>query len=242
MFDVTMGSQGCRRNVRVKRNLHDVLDSIQILKWSWPVLWRWSRNLQSESERNWKIIVNLNLNLKLEREKTKEEVSQVFKSNGLKITIDANRVINSDANKKIATFLMWPWTSQKVATSHIWSLTTNCHISINKATNPSTTKPNIPLNNNRRLTNISSSKEVFDKSIAPNQKPLLSGYSHKLTCNPTLEQAPKNKRKRQRNITWYNPPFDSNVKTILGRKFLSTHHRQMLTKKPSTPQDYNRHT
>ena len=119
MFDVTMGSQGCRRNVRVKRNLHDVLDSIQILKWSWPVLWRWSRNLQSDSERNWKIIVNLNLNLKLEREKTKEEVSQVFKSNGLKITIDANRVINSDANKKIATFLMWPSTSQKVATSTI---------------------------------------------------------------------------------------------------------------------------
>ena len=26
--------------------------------------------------------------------------------------------------------------------------------------------------------------------------------------------------KRKRDITWYNPPFDSNVKTNLGRKFL----------------------
>lgn len=95
MFDVTMGSQGRRTNVRVNRSLCDVLDSIQILKWSWPVLWRWSCNLQSDSERNWKIIVNLNLNLnlKLEREKTKEEVIQVFKSNGLKITIDADKKI-----------------------------------------------------------------------------------------------------------------------------------------------------
>ena len=35
----------------------------------------------------------MNLNLKLEREKTKEEVSQVFKSDGLKITTDANKKI-----------------------------------------------------------------------------------------------------------------------------------------------------
>ena len=37
---------------------------------------------------------------------------------------------------------------------------------------------------------------------------------------PPQEQALKNKRKRTRNITWYNPPFNSNVRTNLGRKFL----------------------
>ena len=36
----------------------------------------------------------------------------------------------------------------------------------------------------------------------------------------TSEKALKNKRKRTRNITWYNPPFNSNVRTNLGRKFL----------------------
>ena len=63
------------------------------------------------------------------------------------------------------------------------------------------------------------SKEVFDESIAPYQQaPKESGYDHKLTYNP--EPTPRNKRKRKRDITWYNPPFDSNVKTNLGRKFL----------------------
>ena len=80
---------------------------------------------------------------------------------------------------------------------------------------------NIPLNINKRLISISSSKEVFDKSIAPYQKALTeSGYDHKLTCNPPQEKALKNKRKWTKNITWYNPPFNSNVRTNLGRKFL----------------------
>ena len=44
---------------------------------------------------------------------------------------------------------------------------------------------NIPLNINKRLTNISSSKEVFDESIATYQQALKeSGYDHKLTYNP----------------------------------------------------------
>ena len=43
-------------------------------------------------------------------------------------------------------------------------------------------------------------------------------YDHKLTYNP--EPTPRNKRKRKRDITWYNPPFNSNLKTNLGKKFL----------------------
>ena len=66
---------------------------------------------------------------------------------------------------------------------------------------------------------MSSSKEVFDESIAPYQQTRKeSGYDHKLTYNP--EPTPRTKRKRKRDITWYNPPFDSNVKTNLDRKFL----------------------
>ena len=66
---------------------------------------------------------------------------------------------------------------------------------------------NIPFNINKRLTSISSSKGVFDESIAPYQKALTeSGYDHKLTHNLPQGKALKNKRKRTRNITWYNPP------------------------------------
>ena len=31
----------------------------------------------------------------------------------------------------------------------------------------------------------------------------------------------KNKRKRKRNIIWFNPPFQLNVKTNIGRQFLA---------------------
>ena len=62
-----------------------------------------------------------------------------------------------------------------------------------------------------------------------------SGYDHKLTYNP--EPTPRTKRKRKRDITWYNPPFDSNVKTNLDRKFLRIVDK-CFQKKTSTLQDF----
>ncbi|KAL9974417.1 hypothetical protein ACROYT_G011444 [Oculina patagonica] len=77
---------------------------------------------------------------------------------------------------------------------------------------------NIPENINKRLTSISSNQKVFDEAIPPYQKALdESGYNHKLTYNPQ----PKRNRNRQRKIVWYNPPWNANVKTNLGRKFLN---------------------
>ena len=110
-------------------------------------------------------------------EKNKQEVFQVLKSNGLKITIEAN--------KKVVNFL-----------DVILSLTNGCYNPFMKPNNklsyvhqqnnhrPALLK-NISLNINKRLTSISSSKDVFDESIAPYQKALTeSGHDHKLTYNP----------------------------------------------------------
>ena len=146
-----------------------------------------------------------------EIEKTKKEVSNVFKSNGLQITIDAN--------KKIVHFL--DVTFDLKDESYKAYMKPNNKLSyVHRQSNhlPALLK-NISLNINKRLTNISSSKEVFNESIAPYQQALKeSGYDHKLTYNP--EPTPRNKRKRKRDITWYNPPFKSNIKTNLGKKFL----------------------
>ena len=146
-----------------------------------------------------------------EIEKTKKEVCNVFKSKGLEITIDAN--------KKIVHFL--DVTFDLTDGSYKPYMKPNNKLSYvhQQSNHPPALLKNIPLNINKRLSNISSSKEVFDESIAPYQQALKeSGYDHKLTYNP--EPTPRTKRKRKRNITWYNPPFDSNVKTNLGRKFL----------------------
>jgi len=41
-----------------------------------------------------------------------------------------------------------------------------------------------------------------------------SGYAYKLWFNPKNNRE-KPRRTRKRNITWYNPPFDTRVKTNL---------------------------
>ena len=64
---------------------------------------------------------------------------------------------------------------------------------------------------------------------------------HKLTYNPPQEKAQKNKRKRTRNITWYNPPFNSNVRTNLGRKFLHVVDK-VFPKNHPLHKIFNRHT
>ena len=132
-------------------------------------------------------------------EKTKQEVSQVFKSNGLKITIDANKNI---ANFLDVTFT--PGTFNLTNGSYKPYIKPNDKLSYvhQQSNHPPALLKNIPLNINKRLTTISSSKETFDESIAPYQKALKeSGYDHKLTYNPSQERTPKNKRKRRRNIT-----------------------------------------
>ena len=78
---------------------------------------------------------------------------------------------------------------------------------------------NIPKGINKRLSNISSSKEIFDDAKAPYQNAIdASGYKFKVEYLP---DKPQNcKRKRSQNITWFNPPYDSNVTTNIARKFL----------------------
>ena len=169
-----------------------------------------------------------------EIEKIKQEVSQVFKSNGLKIAIDANKKIVNflDVTFNLTNGSYKPYIKPNNKLSYVHQ----------QSNHPPALLKNIPLNINKRLTNISSSKEVFDESIAPYEKALTeSEYTRRLTYSPTQEQAPKNKRKRTRNITWYNPPLDSNVKTNLGRKFLHIVYR-CFPKNHPLHKIFDRHT
>ena len=144
--------------------------------------------------------------------KTKQEVSNVLKSHGLiKITIEAN--------KKTVNFL--DVTLDLTSGSYKpYMKPNNKLLYVHQQSNhPPALKKNIPLNINKRLSNISSSKEIFIEAIPPYQKALEeSGYDFKLTFNP--EQTTGNKKNRKRNATWYNPPWDSNMKTNLGKKYL----------------------
>ena len=148
-----------------------------------------------------------------EIEKTKQEVSKVFKSNGLKITIEANKKIVNflDVTFNLSSGSYKPYMKPNNKLLYVHRLSNH----------PPALLKNIPLNINKRLTNISSSEEVFNEASAPYQQALEeSGYDYKLKFDPQAKRAMRKSKARKRKIIWYNPPWDSNVRTNLGRKFL----------------------
>ena len=80
----------------------------------------------------------------------------------------------------------------------------------------------VPEGINKRLSKISSNEEIFKRAIPEYQAALKrSGHSYQLTYKPEPNKSSKDKcRTRPRHITWYNPPFDMNVKNNVGRIFL----------------------
>ena len=89
-----------------------------------------------------------------------------------------------------------------------------------KSNHPPTILKQIPSMVSTRLSKLSCSEEEFHKS-KPFYEDILkkSGYSEGLVYKPNASKPTK--RKRQRNIIWYNPPFSLSVKTNIGRRFLS---------------------
>ena len=80
---------------------------------------------------------------------------------------------------------------------------------------------NIPLGVNRRLSKISADKNIFDAAIPPYQEALSrSGYDHILEYIPDQDFTTK-KKNRRRSVTWFNPPFSMNVRSNVGKEFLS---------------------
>ena len=81
----------------------------------------------------------------------------------------------------------------------------------------------------KRLSNLSCNEEEF-KKVSPEHEAVLreSGYDKTLSYTPN-----KRKRKnRRKSATYYNPPFDLQVKTNVAKRFLQlvnkhfpTHHR-----------------
>ena len=179
-------------------NLHAPLDRIQIQRWIWTVPWRWSCSLQSHPK-------------EIVKKKTRKRSAMYLNQMSWKS-------LWIDANKKIVHFLDVTFDLTDGSYKPYLKPNNRLWYVHRQSNHPPALLKNIPLNINKRLTNISSSKEVFDESIAPYQQALRErGYDHNLTYNP--EPTLKSKRKRRRDITWYNPPFNSNLKTNLGRKF-----------------------
>ena len=145
-------------------------------------------------------------------EKLKQQIVTVFGRNGLEITVEANlQVVDIlDVTLDLTSDTYRPYMKPNDLPLYV-------HVDSN---HPPTTTRSIPTGVNRRLSKLSSSKELFDAAAKPYQDALArSGYHHKLEYDP-VEEPGASRRTRSRRITWYNPPYSKTVKTKVGKKFL----------------------
>ena len=146
-----------------------------------------------------------------ELENIKKKLCQIFKENGLRITIEANKKIVNflDVTLNLNTGTYMPYTKPNATIQYVH----------HDSNHPPTVIKNIPAGINRRLSMLTSDKTSFTQAAIPYQKALNdSGYNYKLHYEPDIANK---QRKRKRDILWYNPPYSLNVQTNIGRKFLS---------------------
>ena len=73
----------------------------------------------------------------------------------------------------------------------------------------------------KRLSTLSSSKEIFDATKGPEQEALRrAGYMEELTYQPEVTATPR-RRQRKRKVVWFNPPYCMSLKTKVGHRFLN---------------------
>ena len=153
-----------------------------------------------------------------EADRIRKKLIAVFKANGFSITVE---ILPSKMNFLDVTFDLksgkyWPYRKPNNTPLYV-----HC-----KSNHPPAVIKQIPKGINDRLVSISCDKEVFEKAKPDYEEALRnSGYKDKLEFDERKSLASENhvksKRKRKpRDIIWFNPPYDQNCKVDVGRKFL----------------------
>ena len=85
-----------------------------------------------------------------------------------------------------------------------------------KSSHPPRIIKHLPKAISRRVSEISCNKNEFDKAI-PIYEDALTSSGHITTLTYSNNKSSTRQRgNRQRNIIWYNPPYNKNVKTNIG--------------------------
>ena len=108
----------------------------------------------------------------------------------------------------------------------------NDPIYINKDSNhPSNILKQLPKAIEKRISDLSSCQKIFESSIDLYEKALKeSGFNEKLTYHDEQPERKEEKKKRKRNIIWFNPPYSMNVKIYIGRIFFKLIKKTFLHK------------
>ena len=150
-------------------------------------------------------------------DKRRKYLSSFFKSEfGLKIT--------AKANLKIVNFLDITFDLTN-GTYKPYRKPNDEPLYINRLSNhPPSIIRQLPSSINKRINKLSCNQETFNEAA-----PLYNGALKRSNFDTTLTYEPTNqddnrinsqRRNRQRNVIWYNPPYSRNVRTNVGRDFL----------------------
>ncbi len=149
-------------------------------------------------------------------DRIRKDLHKCFKDEGLKIKVDINMqtVDFLDTTLNIIDNSYKPYRKPN-----------DTPLYVHKHSNhPPSIIKNLPEMINKRLSNISSNKTVFDQAKGEYERALrLSGYNAHLefNCDAPSATTEGKKKRRQRKVMWYNPPFSSNVSTDIGRRFFA---------------------
>ena len=112
-----------------------------------------------------------------------------------------------------------------------------------RSSHPPNVIKQVPLGINKRLADISSTKVEFEEAKPAYQEALTaSGHAHKLEYKETPNPpTPARRKRKQRRIHWFNPPYNASVATNIGKKFLGLIDKYFPKSNPLN-QVFNRNT
>ena len=148
---------------------------------------------------------------KTNMERKKKAIISMFKKMGLGITIETNcSTVNFlDVTMEISKGKFWPYSKENSKIQYIHK----------ESNHPPYVLKQVPKSVENRLNSISCDKDCFDRSKAPYEKALKESGHNKGLTHKTNTDKPKKKR-RNRRVIWYNPPFNLQVKTNIGQEFI----------------------
>ena len=142
-------------------------------------------------------------------DKLRKSIIKIFKEFDMKITIETNLKIADflDVTLDLNNDSYYPF---KKANSKLLYVNT-------QSNHPPSVIKQIPKMVATRLSDLSSNSTAFNHAKTDYEDALKkSGHNEQLQFTQKTEPA---KKKRKRKVTWFNPPYSSNLKTNLGKEF-----------------------
>ena len=146
-------------------------------------------------------------------EKIRKQIIKVFHGQNLQITTDTNltQINLLDVTLDLKTGKYW-----------LYRKPNNQPLYIRKSSNnPPIIKNQLPTMINKRISQLSCNTDEFHKAMPLYQEAMAkSCYKNNMKYIDCKNNQSKNNNKRKRNILWFNPPYNDQIQTNIGKIFL----------------------